>query len=143
MPVTKLLLTVASSSDHERERQELAELHSMIMNRVVHMNIRDSVQVTMEYVVADSDGDSASSDSVGLELAARHDLANLSARQLEIAVLLCRHYSIRKIAEELYISINTVKKHIQNIKKALCLEEAGDEFVFLLAKKLGDDTKNE
>ncbi|MFB5761377.1 response regulator transcription factor [Paenibacillus medicaginis] len=137
MPVTKLSLTVASSVSNEREREELAELHRIIMNWVVQMNIRDCIQVKMEYVAADDQEAFpviASPRSPQSEEDSKS--AALSGRQLEIAELLCRHYSIRRIAEELYISVNTVKKHIQNIKKTLCIEQTGGDFVFLLAEKL-------
>ncbi|WP_334073905.1 MULTISPECIES: response regulator transcription factor [Paenibacillus] len=136
MSVTKLRLTVASSAENDREREALAELHSLIMNRVVQMNICDSVQVTLEYVAVASEIPPAAPEASGSQTRERPKPSALSGRQLEIAERLCRHYSIRRIAEELYISVNTVKKHVQNIKKALCLEHAGDDFVFLLAEKL-------
>ncbi|WP_179281187.1 response regulator transcription factor [Paenibacillus sp. XY044] len=134
--MTKLCLTVASSADNDREREELAELHSFIMSQVVRMNIGDFVQLTLEYVTADQDHQPRAMDMAGPRPGERPEPAALSGRQLEIAELLCRHYSIRRIAEELYISVNTVKKHMQNIKKALCLEQAGGDFVYLLSERL-------
>jgi DNA-binding NarL/FixJ family response regulator len=136
MPVTRLSLTVASSANNEREREELTELHSIIMNWVVQMNIRDRIQVKMEYVTADQEAFPLHTGPLSPHAEGVSESAALSGRQLEVAELLCRHYSIRRIAEELYISVNTVKKHIQNIKKALSIEQTGGDFVFLLAEKL-------
>lgn len=141
MSVTKLCLTVASSADNERGREELVELHSLIMNWVVQKNIRDGIQVKMEYVAADQEPFSGMADAQR-SLSERNAASTvLSGRQLEIAWLLCRHYSSRRIADELYISVNTVKKHIQNIKKTLCMEQVGDDFVFLLAEKLRESDR--
>ena len=41
--------------------------------------------------------------------------AGLSRRESEIAVLICRGYSNREIADDLMISETTVKKHVSNI----------------------------
>lgn len=141
MPVTKLSLTVASSAENEREREELAELHSIIMNWVIQMNIRDCIQVKMEYEAVDQEAIPVATTTRSPQLTGPVESVVLSGRQLEIAELLCRHYSIRRIADELYISVNTVKKHIQNIKKTLCIEQTGGDFVFLLAEKLKSHSK--
>ncbi|WP_028591546.1 response regulator transcription factor [Paenibacillus massiliensis] len=143
MPVTKLSLTVASSAGNEREREELAELHSIIMNWVIQMNIRDCIQVKMEYEAVDQEALPVAAATRIPQSAGPAESVVLSGRQLEIAELLCRHYSIRRIAEELYISVNTVKKHIQNIKKTLCIEQTGGDFVFLLAEKLKSHSRTQ
>ena len=143
MPVTKLSLTVASSAENEREREELAELHSIIMNWVIQMNIRDCIQVKMEYEAVDQEALPVAASTRNPQSAGPAESVVLSGRQLEIAELLCRHYSIRRIAEELYISVNTVKKHIQNIKKTLCIEQTGGDFVFLLAEKLKSHSRTQ
>ncbi|WP_220685609.1 LuxR C-terminal-related transcriptional regulator [Paenibacillus lautus] len=130
-------LTVGSSEDNERVREELTELHNMIMKRIIHMQIRDCVQVTMEYVAAEPEFLPAKAEGSVHPLSEECDAAAfLSERQLEIAEMLCQHYSTRRIADELYISVNTVKKHMQNIKKALNLEQAGGDFIYLLSEKL-------
>ncbi|MEK3788978.1 response regulator transcription factor [Paenibacillus sp. FSL K6-1230] len=143
MPVTKLSLTVASSAGNEREREELAELHSIIMNWVIQMNIRDCIQVKMEYEAVDQEALPVATTTRNPQSTGPVESVVLSGRQLEIAELLCRHYSIRRIAEELYISVNTVKKHIQNIKKTLCIEQTGGDFVFLLAEKLKSHSRTQ
>ncbi|WP_018885497.1 response regulator transcription factor [Paenibacillus massiliensis] len=143
MPVTKLSLTVASSAGNEREREELAELHSIIMNWVIQMNIRDCIQVKMEYEAVDQEALPVAATTRNPQSTGPAESVVLSGRQLEIAELLCRHYSIRRIAEELYISVNTVKKHIQNIKKTLCIEQTGGDFVFLLAEKLKSHSRTQ
>jgi DNA-binding NarL/FixJ family response regulator len=58
--------------------------------------------------------------------------SRLSDRQEEIARLLCENYSVKRIADKLYISENTVKKHIQNLKKTLSVDGNGPDFIFEL-----------
>ncbi|GAB6930870.1 hypothetical protein JCM10914A_48530 [Paenibacillus sp. JCM 10914] len=136
MPVTKMRLTVGSSADTESVHEELTELHNMIMKRIMHMKISDCVQVTMEYVAAEPEYLPVNKEAPAHWPAEASEGVVLSGRQLEIAEMLCQHYSIKRIASELYISVNTVKKHMQNIKKALNLEQAGGDFVYLLSEKL-------
>lgn len=61
---------------------------------------------------------------------------NLSKRQWEIAVLLCKHYSVKRIADKLHISENTVKKHVQNMKKTLQIDATGPDFVYQLSQEI-------
>ncbi|MOA00871.1 Spore germination protein GerE [compost metagenome] len=56
----------------------------------------------------------------------------LSERQQQVAELLCRNYSVKRIAAALFVSENTVKKHIQNMKKALKIEASGADFIYQL-----------
>jgi DNA-binding NarL/FixJ family response regulator len=65
-----------------------------------------------------------------------NDAAGLSKRQLEIATLLCNRHSVKKIADQLHISEHTVKKHIQNMKKTLQIEESGIDFLYALNEKM-------
>lgn len=62
----------------------------------------------------------------------------LSERELEISQMLCANLSVRKIAGRLHISENTVKKHIQNIKKTLGIRVNGLDFVYELQGRLNE-----
>jgi DNA-binding NarL/FixJ family response regulator len=75
------------------------------------------------------------STKLAVEQRLGHDTAlpaALSSRQQQIAAMLCGHYSIKRIAGELCVSENTVKKHIQNIKKALEIDKSGADFIYVL-----------
>lgn len=48
-----------------------------------------------------------------------YDFPNLTSREMEICHLVEKGYTNLEIAEQLFISINTVKRHIQNIYKKL------------------------
>lgn len=51
---------------------------------------------------------------------------NLTPREAEVWLLYRENYSYQEIADKLYITLNTVKKHMKNIhakRKAICEEE--------------------
>ncbi|GKU76666.1 response regulator transcription factor [Paenibacillus sp. L3-i20] len=60
----------------------------------------------------------------------------LTERQCKIVQLLIEHYSVKRIASHMFISENTVKKHIQNIKKCLNISSSGSEFVFEMLREI-------
>ncbi|MFD0589254.1 response regulator transcription factor [Paenibacillus sp. GCM10027627] len=60
----------------------------------------------------------------------------LTERQCKIVQLLIQHYSTKRIADQMYISENTVKKHIQNIKKSLNMTSSGHDFVFEMMREM-------
>ena len=105
----------------------MAELQQLIMDRLAIMNAHAVVTFSWENRVE------AAREQGTIAEPARH---TLSGRQLEIALLLCKHQSIRKIAGQLHITENTVKKHIQNIKRAYGLHATGLDFLYELQSKL-------
>jgi len=147
MSVTKLKLTVDSHVHSEGEREKLALLHSLIVREVSAMDIAERVKVTLECDSSGSrsGGETAAESSAGAGLALvphvqeeseGSALMKLSERQREIAFMLCNYYSIKRIAGVIYVSENTVKKHVQNIKKALGIECSGTDFIFTLRQMI-------
>lgn len=43
----------------------------------------------------------------------------LSTQEINVVELICKGYANQRIADDLYISLSTVKNHIQNINKKL------------------------
>jgi RNA polymerase sigma factor (sigma-70 family) len=66
-----------------------------------------------------------------LEIQVTHALANLTAREREIALLVARGCTNKQIAETLVISEETVKTHIRNILQKLGLDKKLDLHVYL------------
>lgn len=60
--------------------------------------------------------------------------AGLTKRETEIALLICRGYSNREIAEDLIISETTVKKHVSNIFEKTKISRR-EELLVALRKK--------
>jgi RNA polymerase sigma factor (sigma-70 family) len=65
------------------------------------------------------------------------DLDLLTNREREIVELLCKNYAYKEIADQLYISRETVKKHIKNIYEKLHVQNK-----FEVIQKLKSNIKN-
>lgn len=142
MTVTKIRLTIDSSVKEESVRVKLAGLHLNVVEQLMQLGISEYVKVTLEYNGACQEKNPAEETFLGYDTALP---ASLSNRQQQIAAMLCGHYSIKRIAGELYVSENTVKKHIQNMKKALEIEKSGADFIYVLKQMLqnrGEAAKN-
>ncbi|MFC6452583.1 MULTISPECIES: response regulator transcription factor [Paenibacillus] len=148
MAVRNLKLTVDSHIQNAGEQEKLARLHSLIVRAVSAMNIGEQVKITLEYAapVGGFKEEPLSSNAYGPvsrnQVSVRPYMhgSKLSERQHQIAVMLCNHYSIKKIANECCVSENTVKKHMQNIKKTLEIECSGADFIYTLKQMLFPET---
>ena len=58
----------------------------------------------------------------------------LSARELEVLRLMCRHMTSEEIAKELFISVSTVKYHKKNILSKTGYAKSMDLVVYVLTK---------
>ena len=108
----------------------MAELQQLIIDKLTVMDGHAIVTFSWESGTAEEQGQKQYAEP------GRH---TLSGRQLEIALLLCKHHSIRKIASQLHITDNTVKKHIQNIKRAYRLRSTGLDFLYELQNRLNGE----
>lgn len=132
MPRKKFRLTIDSSVSTKEETELMNSLHNLIVNEVLIMNLSERVKVLLEV------------DPTALKAEPTEDypeqeqlpISRLSQRQQQVVALLCNHYSVKRISSELFLSDNTVKKHIQNIKRVLGIEQSGAEFIYLLKNKL-------
>ncbi len=61
---------------------------------------------------------------------------NITRREKEIILLMMKEYTNKKICEKLFISINTIKKHINNIYKKLEINNREELFTMLKNEKL-------
>jgi DNA-binding NarL/FixJ family response regulator len=140
MIVKKLKLTVDSYVRNTSEIEKLDSLHSMILKEVSSLHLTERVVITWEStissVVDKGEGDAVAAGGVTVGRPVDHPLNKLSERQTQVAKLLCNHYSVKKIANILYVSENTVKKHAQNIKKALEIEQSGTDFIYTLKQMI-------
>ncbi len=64
---------------------------------------------------------------------------NLTPRELGVLRHVARGMSNREIAEELFISENTVKNHIRNILEKLQMKSRMEAAMFAVRSKLVDD----
>ncbi|XID91655.1 response regulator transcription factor [Paenibacillaceae bacterium WGS1546] len=119
-------LTIDSAPRDDVSRLKLIELYRFVVDQAVRLEIDEYVRITWELDGGGEPSEREESESSPGAIRA------LSRRQRQIATMLCDHYSIKRIAGELFVSVNTVKKHIQNMKRALEVETSGADFIYEL-----------
>jgi DNA-binding NarL/FixJ family response regulator len=119
-------ITIVSRNGSLEEQQRMAELRQLIMEKLQAEACDSGIQCYWEQRLQDASEESSNPVEAQLPL---------SERQRQIAELLCAHHSIKKIAAQLHISENTVKKHVQNMKKELQITESGLDFVYELQNR--------
>ncbi|GIQ67841.1 DNA-binding response regulator [Xylanibacillus composti] len=120
----KLIIEYAIHTDEDQTL--ISQFNHQVLSALSHMQLSEPIKM---YWVNGADEGGAAQASGELPL---------SRRQWEVARLLCKHYSVKRIAEKLHISENTVKKHMQNIKKALQIDASGADFLYQLYEKISD-----
>ncbi|UFJ39452.1 helix-turn-helix transcriptional regulator [Brevibacillus humidisoli] len=125
MSFRKARMVMETSISDDRAKEQFAELHRRIVGLVSELELAETITLAVEF----------SPSSARLEMDDDAQDWKLSERQRQVAGMLCRHYSVKRIAETLFVSEHTVKKHIQNMKKALGIEASGADFVYQLQQK--------
>ncbi len=123
MSKKKLIIEYAVRND--KDQAVISEFNHQVLTVLSQVQLSEPIKM---YWVSEAEVDSRA--------AAQASELPLSKRQWEIAVLLCKHYSVKRIADSLYISENTVKKHIQNIKKTLEIDASGADFLYQLYERM-------
>jgi len=68
----------------------------------------------------------------------QYSTPTLTTREIEVLRLVARGMSNREIAEELYISENTVKNHVRNILEKLHLHNRMEAVMYAMKERLLD-----
>ncbi|WP_410513162.1 LuxR C-terminal-related transcriptional regulator [Paenibacillus sp. BR2-3] len=129
MPNTKHRLLIDAYSASPEEKEKVVAMLNQIIIEISGLELCSSVQISLTAEEGDREKNiqELSEDTKGDIL-----YPELSTRQQEIAVLLASNYSVQKIANQLYISENTVRKHVQNIKKLLGIHASGVDLIYAL-----------
>ncbi|OPH58403.1 hypothetical protein BC351_23930 [Paenibacillus ferrarius] len=144
MIIKKLKLTIDSHVHNSTVNEKLDSLHIMILKEVSALDLSEKVVITWESTVSAhvDRPEQRNARTAGVGIADRpsdHPRHKLSERQTQVAELLCNHYSVKKIANILYVSENTVKKHAQNIKKVLEIDQSRTDFIYTLKQMIDQD----
>ncbi|RSL35033.1 LuxR family transcriptional regulator [Salibacterium salarium] len=122
----KARLVIETYISNDGVRTQFAELHHRIVDIVMELDKSKEIKMAVEYNISPAE----------VELSGIYHHPKLSERQRQVAGMLCQHYSVKRIADALFVSENTVKKHIQNMKKTLEIEASGADFVYQLQQVL-------
>ncbi|MFB9279331.1 response regulator transcription factor [Cohnella cellulosilytica] len=141
MGEAKVRLIIDSAPRDGSNLGKLIELHRMVVEQTMRLNIDEYVRITWELDAVEGRETPPAAAAEARRTA--DPISALSSRQRQIADMLCAHYSIKRISSELFVSVNTVKKHIQNIKRALKVESSGADFIYLLNRLMQGGTLTE
>ncbi|MDQ0916528.1 LuxR C-terminal-related transcriptional regulator [Paenibacillus sp. V4I5] len=138
MSYTKYRLLIDAYTTNTDEKEQVIAMLNRIIGEVSSLELHSSVQISQtkeantEMDTQERTGDGRSGSCY----------PELSVRQQEITILLAANYSVQKIAKQLFLSENTVRKHIQNIKKILGIHESGVDFIYAL-KSRQEEVRNQ
>ena len=144
VPTTKILMLTVSDEDSDLYEAIKAGASGYLLKEVSVEEVADSIRAVMQ-------GESKITPSMASKLinefsaiAKRADdrqrlpAPQLTARELEVLKLVAKGMSNREIADELFISENTVKNHVRNILEKLHLHSRMEAVMYALREKLLD-----
>jgi DNA-binding NarL/FixJ family response regulator len=144
VPTTKILMLTVSDEDSDLYEAIKAGASGYLLKEVSVEEVADSIRAVMQ-------GESKISPSMASKLLnefsamskrvderQRLPVPTLTARELEVLKLVAKGMSNREIADELFISENTVKNHVRNILEKLHLHSRMEAVMYALREKLLD-----
>jgi DNA-binding NarL/FixJ family response regulator len=143
-PSTKILMLTVSDDEDDLYEAIKAGANGYLLKEI-------SVEEVAEAIRAVAQGQSLISPSMASKLLSefnalakraeeRHQFPapTLTGRELEVLRLVARGMSNREIADELYISENTVKNHVRNILEKLHLHSRMEAVIYAVRERLLD-----
>ncbi len=144
LPTTKILMLTVSDEEDDLYEAIKAGANGYLLKEI-------SVEEVAEAIRAVVQGQSLISPSMASKLlnefnalarrAAQQEQVSapvLTARELQVLKLVARGLSNREVAEELFISENTVKNHVRNILEKLHLHSRMEAVMYAVRKRLLD-----
>lgn len=144
VPTTKILMLTVSDEDSDLYEAIKAGASGYLLKEVSVEEVADSIRAVMQ-------GESKITPSMASKLInefsamskraderQRLPVPQLTARELEVLKLVAKGMSNREIADELFISENTVKNHVRNILEKLHLHSRMEAVMYALREKLLD-----
>jgi two-component system NarL family response regulator len=144
VPTTKILMLTVSDEEDDLFEAVKAGANGYLLKEI-------SVEEVAEAIRAVVQGQSLISPSMASKLLNEFNAMSkraeekqqfpapaLTARELEVLKLVAKGMSNREIADELYISENTVKNHVRNILEKLHLHSRMEAVIYAVREKLLD-----
>lgn len=149
VPTTKILMLTVSDEEDDLFQAVKAGANGYLLKEISVEEVAEAIRAVMQ-------GQSLISPSMASKLLNEFNAISkradekqqfpapaLTSRELEVLKLVAKGMSNREIADELYISENTVKNHVRNILEKLHLHSRMEAVIYAVREKLldirGDD----
>jgi DNA-binding NarL/FixJ family response regulator len=149
MPTTKVLMLTVSDEEDDLYEAIKAGANGYLLKEISVEEVAGAIHAVMQ-------GQSLISPSMASKLlhefnalarraAEREQLPapTLTARELEVLKLVARGMSNKDVADQLFISENTVKNHVRNILEKLHLHSRMEAVMYAVRKRLLDPHQSE
>jgi len=144
LPTCKILMLTVSDEEEDLYEAIKAGANGYLLKEISIEEVADAIRAVVQ-------GQSLISPSMASKLLSEFNTLarraeekqqvpapRLTERELEVLKLVAQGMSNREIAEELYISENTVKNHVRNILEKLHLHSRMEAVVYAVREKLLD-----
>jgi len=144
LPTCKILMLTVSDEEEDLYEAIKAGANGYLLKEISIEEVADAIRAVVQ-------GQSLISPSMASKLLSEFNTLarraeekqqvpapRLTDRELEVLKLVAQGMSNREIAEELYISENTVKNHVRNILEKLHLHSRMEAVVYAVREKLLD-----
>jgi DNA-binding NarL/FixJ family response regulator len=144
VPTTKVLMLTVSDEDSDLYEAIKAGASGYLLKEVSVEEVADSIRAVMqgESKITPSMASKLINEFTAMSKRAderqRLPVPALTVRELEVLKLVAKGMSNRDIADELFISENTVKNHVRNILEKLHLHSRMEAVMYALREKLLD-----
>ena len=142
LPSTKILMLTVSDEEEDLYEAIKAGANGYLLKEISVEEVAEAIRAVMQ-------GQSLISPSMASKLLSEFNALvrraedrqqfpapALTSREIEVLRLVAKGMSNREIAEELYISENTVKNHVRNILEKLHLHSRMEAVVYAVREKL-------
>ena len=144
VPTTKILMLTVSDEDQDLFEAIKAGASGYLLKEVSVEEVADAVRdvVQGQTLISPSMASKLLTEFVALEKRVnekqRYTSPTLTSRELEVLKLVAKGMSNRDIADELFISENTVKNHVRNILEKLHLHSRMEAVIYAVRERLLD-----
>jgi two-component system NarL family response regulator len=144
LPSTKILMLTVSDEEDDLYEAIKAGANGYLLKEISAEEVAGAIHAVMQgqSLISPSMASKllAEFNSLARQAAEREQLPApvLTARELEVLKLVARGMSNKDVADELFISENTVKNHVRNILEKLHLHSRMEAVMYAVRKRLLD-----
>ncbi len=142
LPSTKILMLTVSDEEEDLYEAIKAGANGYLLKEISVDEVAESIRAVMQgqSLISPSMASKLLSEFNNLAKAAQQKVLapRLTDRELQVLKLVAQGLSNREVAEQLFISENTVKNHVRNILEKLQLHSRMEAVVYAVREKILD-----